>query len=279
MLVSSNITRMIGIIGLGLLGAAISDRLGEDVLGFDLDPARTRCSSPNEVFARSGCVFLALPDASVSTRVLREAKIAPGTVVLDATTGDPAEMAALAVAMEARGASYLDTCVGGSSAQVRAGEAILLAGGDSTVLEFCRPLLDRIAKRIFHLGPAGSGARMKLAHNLVLGLNRAILAEGLTFARNLGLDPAQALEVFRAGAAYSRIMDNKGPKMLAGDFTPEARLSQHRKDVDLILAAATDTGSFAPFSELHRELLVNLEREGYGDADNSAIIRAFRNSR
>lgn len=266
---------MVGIIGLGLLGSAIADRLGSDALGFDIDSARSHCASANEVFARSQTVFLALPNASVSTRILNDAEILPGAVVLDATTGDPAQMATLSALMESRRVHYLDTCVGGSSTQVRAGLAILLVGGDVEILERYRPLLNRIAKRIFHMGPAGSGARMKLAHNLVLGLNRAVLGEGLALARKLGLDPAQALEVFRAGAAYSSVMDNKGPKMLAGDFTPEARLAQHRKDVDLILAAAAESGSPAPLSELHRILLVKLEEQGYGDVDNSAIIRAF----
>jgi 3-hydroxyisobutyrate dehydrogenase-like beta-hydroxyacid dehydrogenase len=116
---------------------------------------------------------------------------------------------------------------------------------------------------------------MKLVFNLVLGLNRAALAEGLAFANACGLDPAEALRVLRSGVAYSRVMETKGPKMVGHDFRPQARLSQHLKDVRLILAEARRAGAAVPLSELHRALLERLEAAGLGDADNAAIIRAF----
>jgi 2-hydroxy-3-oxopropionate reductase len=78
---------------------------------------------------------------------------------------------------------------------------------------------------------------MKLVVNLVLGLNRAVLAEGLAFSRACGFDPNDALRILAAGPAYSRAMDMKGRKMLDEEFSPQARLSQHLKDVRLILAA------------------------------------------
>jgi 3-hydroxyisobutyrate dehydrogenase-like beta-hydroxyacid dehydrogenase len=116
---------------------------------------------------------------------------------------------------------------------------------------------------------------MKLVVNLVLGLNRAVLAEGLALARSCGLDPSAALEIPRAGPAASRVMDVKGTKMLSGDFTPQARLAQHLKDVHLILKMGHDCGARVPLSALHRDLLEGLAAQGYHDADNSAIIRAF----
>ena len=116
---------------------------------------------------------------------------------------------------------------------------------------------------------------MKLVLNLVLGLNRAVLAEGLSFARSSGIDPALALEILKAGPAYSKAMDVKGQKMLSEDFTPEARLSQHLKDVRLILDQARQQGRMLPLSEVHRTLLEKAETAGYGAADNSAIVKAF----
>lgn len=116
---------------------------------------------------------------------------------------------------------------------------------------------------------------MKLVVNLVLGLNRAVLAEGLTFAKRLGVSQQDALKVLKAGVAYSRIMDTKGDKMISGDFTPVARLSQHLKDVRLMLAAAARTGQRLPLSETHRELLERAEQLGLGALDNSAVIRAI----
>jgi 3-hydroxyisobutyrate dehydrogenase-like beta-hydroxyacid dehydrogenase len=116
---------------------------------------------------------------------------------------------------------------------------------------------------------------MKLVVNHVMGLNRAALAEGLAFARAMGLDPSRALEVLRAGAAYSRAMDTKGPKMIRGDFTPVARLSQHLKDVRLILRAARRADLRLPLEEWNRRLLERAMDRGGGDMDNSAVILAY----
>jgi 3-hydroxyisobutyrate dehydrogenase-like beta-hydroxyacid dehydrogenase len=106
-------------------------------------------------------------------------------------------------------------------------------------------------------------------------LHRAVLAEALAFARASGVCPETALEVLKAGASYSRVMDAKGEKMLTGDFSPEARLSQHLKDVRLILAAAAARGLAVPLSEQHRILLECAQSLGYGELDNSAIIKAW----
>ena len=78
---------------------------------------------------------------------------------------------------------------------------------------------------------------------LVLGLNRAALAEGLAFARRCGLDASAVLDILRTGAAYSRVMDAKGAKMIGGDFSPEAKLAQHVKDVRLILETGSRSGA------------------------------------
>ena len=116
---------------------------------------------------------------------------------------------------------------------------------------------------------------MKLVANLALGLHRAVLAETLAFAHACEVSPTDALEVLKAGAAYSRVMDDKGQKMLNHDFTVEAKLSQHLKDVRLILAAAGKKNAKAPLSQVHRQLLERLETAGYGEMDNSAIIMAY----
>ena len=112
--------------------------------------------------------------------------------------------------------------------------------------------------------------------NLVLGLNRAVLAEGLSFADKLDLDLETVLNVLAKSPASSKVIETKGEKMLTGDFTPQAKLSQHHKDVALILESAEKQGGSLPLSHLHEELLSQLIQQGYGDLDNSAIIKAFQ---
>ena len=91
---------------------------------------------------------------------------------------------------------------------------------------------------------------MKLVNNLVLGLNRVALAEGLVFAKAIGLDPAKTLDVLKEGNSYSGVMDTKGRKMIDGDFSLQAKLSQHAKDVRIILEEAARGGISLPLSRI-----------------------------
>jgi 3-hydroxyisobutyrate dehydrogenase-like beta-hydroxyacid dehydrogenase len=281
--------KRLGLIGLGLLGGAMAERLlgrGFRVLGMDVDLSRRAAlrelggeaaASAEEVARECDRILFSLPTGDVAAEVIERIAPAlrPGQVILDTTTGDPAGAEAMGRRLAARGVAYLDATVSGSSAQARAGEVVIMAGGDAEAFGASRDVFGALAWAAFHVGPRGAGARMKLVTNLVLGLNRAALAEGLAFARSLGLDPGVTLTVLREGAAYSRAMDAKGPKMIAGDFTPQARLAQHLKDVRLILAEARRAEAATPLSEVHRALLEAAVAAGFGEADNSAIIRAY----
>lgn len=257
---------------MGLMGGALMKMTGA-ALGWDIAPERcVSAKNASDVFDRCDVVLLCLPGSGVAREVLSAAPLRAGQILVDTTTGDPAEMAALGADLATRGVHYLDAAISGSSAQILERDVLVMAGGDEAVFERCRDLFASFARDVVHTGPCGSGAKMKLVTNLVLGLNRAALAEGLVFASRLGLDGAQALDVLRRSMAWSRIMDTKGQKMLARDFTPQARLSQHLKDVRLMLAASPAP---LPLSEAHRALLEKAESLGLGAADNSAIIEAI----
>lgn len=278
----------VGLIGVGLMGLAMARRwrrAGRGVLGYDIDAGKVRelaalggeaAESALAVSAACEFVVLSLPDASVGARVLREIQsgLKPGQIVIDTTTGDPEEMAKLGEALGAMDVGYLDACVSGSSALVAEGKATVMAGGPPETFARCEPIFGAFARRAFLVGGWGAGARMKLVTNLVLGLNRAALAEGLAFARALGFDLDATLEILRESPAHSRMLDLKGEKMAKGEFAPQARLAQHRKDVDLILLSAKQAGLELPLSAAHRMVLGLAEEMGLGDFDNSAIIRA-----
>jgi 3-hydroxyisobutyrate dehydrogenase-like beta-hydroxyacid dehydrogenase len=188
-------------------------------------------------------------------------------------------MAGFGQRLFSRGVGYLDATISGSSADASRGEVIVMAGGRPETFAACTDLFAALARQWFYLGDWGSGNRVKLVTNLVLGLNRAALAEGLALAEAMGLDAQTTLTVLRQSAAWSRVMDTKGRKMILRDFSPQARLSQHLKDVRLILAEAAKRGLDLPLSAVHCRLLENLESAGYGGADNSAIVEAFHPAR
>jgi 3-hydroxyisobutyrate dehydrogenase-like beta-hydroxyacid dehydrogenase len=269
----------IGLIGVGLLGSAIAARLsaaGYSVLGYDIIPERRLgAGSAREVARACRTIILSLPTSDVVAQVLGDIELTPGMTIIDTTTGEPETMAAIGAKLAKAGIDYLDATVLGSSRVVRSGAAIVMAGGRRQAFDAAAPLFRTFSSRAFYLGSFGAGARMKLVANLALGLHRAVLAETLSFASACGVSPTDALEVLKAGAAYSRVMDDKGEKMLHHDFSVEARLSQHLKDVRLILAAAGAKNARTPLSLVHRQLLERLEAAGYGNLDNSAIIMAY----
>jgi 3-hydroxyisobutyrate dehydrogenase-like beta-hydroxyacid dehydrogenase len=282
--------RMVGLIGLGLMGRALGERLiasGSRVLGHDVanDAAvtfreRGGIIAPGaaEIFAACDIVLLSLPSDVEVRQVLQEAAgpFRHGQIILDTTTGGPDSTLARARELGLRHVHYLDATISGSSEQARQGQALWMVGGDRQAFDRCADLFRILTSQVIHTGPSGTGAQMKLVTNLVLGLNRAALAEGLAFAGAFGLDLKQTLEVLRTSMAYSRIMDTKGEKMIERDFQPQARLSQHLKDVRLMLEAAAHAGLTLPLTATHRRLMEQAEAVGLGDLDNSAIIEVLR---
>ena len=126
---------------------------------------------------------------------------------------------------------------------------------------------------------AGAGAKAKLATNLVLGLNRAALAEGMVLAESMGIAPAQFLALVLATPARSDAALAKGAMMVSGDFTPQSRIRQHLKDVDLMLDHGQQHGQRLPLSQTHAALMRAAIAAGDGDLDNAAIIRELRRQR
>jgi putative dehydrogenase len=278
----------VGIIGLGLMGDVYADRLiaaGYSVVGFDVEAAKIERLAKRGVRAGSvadiarGCepILLAVFSTDQVEQVVERELLpaAAGKIVLCTSTCDPDRIAALGARVEGQ-LRFLETPVSGASEQVRRGEGVGLIGGDAKIAEAAAPVLDVLFPKRFHIGKAGDGGRAKLAVNLILGLNRMALAEGLVFATRLGLDPAAFLKVARSSAAASQVMDTKGDKMVGGDFTAEGRVRQHLKDVHLMLDQAKKIGQRLPTLEVHADVLEACIRHGEGDEDNSIVIEEIR---
>jgi 3-hydroxyisobutyrate dehydrogenase-like beta-hydroxyacid dehydrogenase len=283
----------VAVIGLGLMGEVYARRLLDariPVIGYDIDPSkRDRLDAIGgrsvdgiaELAKHARCIIIAVFNTDEVEDVIEQhllPALGEGSkkIVLCMSTCDPDKVSALAERVIPRGIQYLDVPVSGTSEQVRRGEGVALVGGDVAILAEVKPLLDILFARSFHVGKIGDGGRAKLAVNLILGLNRLALAEGLVFAERLGLDPAAFLEVARGSASYSQVMDTKGPKMVRGDFLPEGRARQTLKDVHLMLGQAMALGQRLNMLEVHEDVLQACVRAGEADMDNSVIIREVR---
>ncbi|MBN2307773.1 MAG: NAD(P)-dependent oxidoreductase [Candidatus Hydrogenedentes bacterium] len=282
----------LGLVGLGLVGQALSARLleaGYSVAGCDVDNAacdRARARGV-DVVARAddlagGCrtILLSLPDSAAVDAVLWGGRglgpaCAAGHTLLDTTTARPGDTEAHHRRLSQGGVRFIDVALVGSSREIGEGKGVALVGAREEDADF-RPVVDAFAAAVYFFDAPGGGHRAKLVVNLVLGLNRLVLAEGLALAGKAGMDPGRVLEVLRNSGAYSRAMDVKGPRMIAGDFAPAARLAQHAKDVGLIRELAAGLGARVPVSDLHAALLDEAIAAGLGNADNSAVIELFR---
>lgn len=284
----------IGVIGLGLIGTSLAKRLlgaGFTVHGFDIDAKRTAnlgalggvaAASAHEVGERCDIVVLAVFDTAQVIDVLEGADgMHPhaGQVIVCTTTCDPDPIVELNARVSANGVRFLEVPLSGNSHQIALGNGIALVGGDRAVMDAITPALAAMSKQQFHLGPVGSGGRAKLAVNLIGGLNRAVLAEGLAFAERMGLDLPAFLEVLKSSAVYSRAMDTRGEKMVKSDFTPHAWVHQSVKDFKLMHTMAERVGQALPLATVYSELIESCVAHGEGELDNSAIIQELRRRR
>ncbi|MHC4331740.1 MAG: NAD(P)-dependent oxidoreductase [Planctomycetota bacterium] len=248
-------TSRIGLVGLGLVGTAIAESLLArefDVVGFDISPERCQ-------------------------QAARYEHSPPGRRRPRPCRGNPAWLPR----GQARGPAptqihhrHHDRRPRGNNV---AGATARRTGNHISRFDHLRlNIFSALAEKVFYVGPSGSGSKAKLSSNLILGLNRLALAEGLVFAEKLGLDLEAFLELLKATPAYSAIMDTKGEKMLKGDFAPQARVRQHHKDVALILKYAQKAGQELPLSNVHLDVLEKAIAAGDADLDNSAIIKEIR---
>jgi len=263
--------RSVGVIGLGLLGSAIGARLrdaGFDVIGYDRSAeAMQRFGGRTGEKARQAKrIVLAVFDTSDVEDVVRDSS---ATLYVDCTTGDPLRIEALAARLARKGISYIEAPIAGGSETAGRGEATMLVGGDT---KDCEDLLAAISNRRVHIGRVGMAARAKLATNLVLGLSRAALAEGMAFAESQGIGRAQFMEIIGQTPAAAPSALRKGARMVSGDFAPESRIRQHLKDVHHMQELS---GVPLPLTGAHESLLAAAVAAGDGELDNAALIRRW----
>jgi 3-hydroxyisobutyrate dehydrogenase/2-hydroxy-3-oxopropionate reductase len=203
-----------------------------------------------------------------------------GGVLIDMSTVLPDTIRSLAEAVRATGSGILDAPVSGSVSLAEAGALTLMVGGEAADLERARPVLEGLAKTIFHLGPLGAGAGMKLAVNAVIfGLNGA-LAEGLVLAEAVGVDRAVAYDVIAAGAAGAPYLGYKRAQFVDPETAPVAfTLALTEKDLRLITQTAEALGQPLPQTAVNLELIRAASTGGRAGRDFAAVADELRSRR
>jgi 3-hydroxyisobutyrate dehydrogenase-like beta-hydroxyacid dehydrogenase len=285
----------VAVVGAGRMGAAMVGtlcRAGAEVVVWNRTRAKAEAvgqatgavvaATAREAAASAPVVLSSLADdAAVGAAYTGGdgivAGLQPGTIVCESSTIDPGTVRRLRPLVEDRGASLLDTPVSGSVSTVEAGQLTIMAGGDAAVLERARPVLDPLAKQVFHVGELGAGAVVKLTVNSVLhGLNQA-LAEGLVLAQKAGVDRANAYEVFAASVIADPFVQYKREAFEHPGGPPVAfSLDLVAKDLDLILALAEAAGAAMEQATTNRQVVRAAVAAGLGGHDLSELATYLR---
>lgn len=171
----------------------------------------------------------------------------------------------------------LDAPVSGGVARAEQGNLLIMAGGQRDLFEELRPVLEAMGSSVVHCGESvGDGQAVKMVNQLLVGVHLAVAGEALSYAAALGLDPRFVFETVQKGAANSFMLENRGERMLSGEFTlTESALSILIKDTDLALKAAEAQGFYAPLASSAHQLYQKASSLGFGGDEDAGIVRVF----
>jgi 3-hydroxyisobutyrate dehydrogenase len=278
----------VAFIGLGAMGSRMAMNLhaaGFKLRVYNRDKAKSKpfadqgievCASPAEAAKGAAFVCSIVADDSATREVMMGANgvvgsAAPGTIILDSSTNTPAMSREVAKAAAARGLVYLDAPVSGSLTQAQGKDLVILVGGDKAAFDKAQPVLLGMGRMVRRIGDTGAGATLKLINNMLSATLIAALAEAAQAAEAANLDRDAALEVLAEGAAGSRAMKTKLPKMFKRDFSAQFALELMDKDLRYFLALAQDLDRPAPIASLVRSQFQAAKRT-LGKLDSCAVF-------
>ena len=284
----------VGFIGLGIMGKPMARNLAK--AGYDLviynrsrDDVDTllaegdefqAAASPREVAERTKAIVTMLPDSpDVRDVVFGENGLLPaidkGHLLIDMSTIAPATAVEVDAALRARDARALDAPVSGGDKGAIAGTLSIMVGGDDGDFHRAMPLFEAMGKTIVHVGGAGAGQIVKACNQVVVAINYAAVSEALVLGAKAGVDPEKIVEVLSGGLAASRVLELKGPSMVAHKFEPGFRVDLHRKDLGIARSTATENSAPIPVTAVVSQLFEAAAAAGKGDRDHSALVTVY----
>jgi len=284
----------IGFVGLGIMGKPMARNLAS--AGYNLviynrsqDDTDTllaegdrfqAAGSPREVAERTKAIVTVLPDSPDVRDVVFGANgllpaLGQGHLLVDMSTIAPAAAIEVNAALRERGARALDAPVSGGDKGAIAGTLSIMVGGEAEDFGRAMPLFEAMGKTIVHVGGAGAGQIVKACNQMVVAIHYAAVSEALVLGAKAGVDPAKIVQVLSGGLAASRVLELKGPTMIAHRFEPGFRTDLHRKDLNIALAAAGAGSVPVPVTALVGQLLEALAAAGKGDLDHSALVTVY----
>ncbi len=282
----------IGFIGLGIMGRPMALNLlkgGYALCAYARRPeaaeplvaqGATLSESPKGLAARCEVVFTIVSDTPDVEEVVLGADgiiqgAQPGSVVVDMSTISPTATRRMAQHLKDRGIEMLDAPVSGGEQGAIAGTLSIMVGGRAETFERIRPLFELMGKNIVHVGDHGAGQVAKACNQILVAQTIAAVAESLSLAEALDVDPARVREALLGGFAYSRILDVHGQRMLEDNFTPGFKARLHQKDMRIALEEARRAGCALNGAAHAAALIDALVEQGGAELDSAAVFRVL----
>ena len=280
----------VAVIGLGIMGLPMAINLvaaGHTVSGYNRSQGRIDkltaeggrgAASIADAVSDADVVITMVPDSPDVEEVVGGADgvfahARQGTLWIDASSIRPDVAARLAEEAKAAGLRPLDAPVSGGEQGAIDGALSIMVGGDPADFEAAQNVFAAVGKTIVHVGPSGSGQTVKAANQLIVAVNIGVLAEAITFLEAYGVDTTAALTVLGGGLAGSKVLDQKGQKMLDRNFDPGFRLALHHKDLGIVTSAAREAGVATPLGAVAAQLVASLVTTGDGGLDHSGLFK------
>jgi 3-hydroxyisobutyrate dehydrogenase len=283
----------IAILGLGIMGSGMAHRLLS--AGFPLtiynrnreksipfgEAGAFIATSPREAASRAQIILSMVADDSASRAVwLGEhgalSGASPGSVLIESSTLSVGWVKELEAAGAQRGCEFLDAPVTGTKPHAASGELVFLVGGSADALDAARPVFAVLGRDVVHLGPAGSGALMKLINNFMCGVQAASFAEAVALIEAGGLDRGKATSILSGGAPGSGIVKRMADRVAANDFAPNFALRWMAKDLAYALDGASRNGVALQTASAALSVFEQAIAEGLGEEDFSAVTKLPR---
>lgn len=282
----------VGFIGLGIMGKPMSKNLikhGHELVVFDMNPLAVEevvkegakaVDSAAAVARECQTVITMLPNSPhVRAAALGENGIADGaqagTVLIDMSSIDPTESRAISAELSKKGIEMLDAPVSGGQPKAIDGTISIMVGGKKPVFDRYYDLLMCMGGSAVYVGDIGAGNVAKLANQIMVAVNIAAVAEALTMASKVGVDPELVYQAVRGGLAGSTVLDAKAPMMIERNFNPGFRIELHIKDLTNALAAAHSASVAVPLTSLVMEMMQALKADGCEKEDHSALVKFY----
>ena len=284
----------IGFIGLGIMGKPMSKNLlkaGHKLVVYDIRRENTddvmgagaeAAVSSRAVAESCKTIITMLPNSPhVKAVVCGENGIlegaAPGTILMDMSSIAPAASREIAKECAAKGVTMIDAPVSGGEPKAIDGTLSIMAGGDKAVFDRVKDdILLKMGASAVWCGDIGAGNTVKLANQIIVALNIAVLAEALTLARMADVDPGIVFDAIKGGLAGSTVMNAKAPMILAGNFKPGFKIDLHIKDLANAIDTARGLDLPLPLTAQVIEMMQALQTDGFGQEDHSALARYYK---